>query len=179
MKRVNELSEDKLFNVGKIVNTHGIKGEVKVVRITDFEERFEKGNILYLIDKSKSEPIPLTIKHHRQHKQFDLLQFESYDSINDVEPFKECLLTVKEEQLQTLDEGAYYYHEIIGCKVYTLDNELLGEIKEILSPGANDVWVVKCPNKKDLLIPYIDDVVRTVDVKEKKVIIELMEGLLD
>ncbi|MFB1049594.1 ribosome maturation factor RimM [Paraliobacillus sp. JSM ZJ581] len=173
------MSEIKLFNVGKIVNTHGIKGEVKVIRITDFEERFEKGNILYLLGKADGELTPLTIKHHRKHKQFDLLQFESYDSIQSVEPLKDCLLTVKENQLQPLDEGDYYYHEIIGCKVYTVAGELLGEIKEILSPGANDVWVVKCPNQKDILLPYIDDVVKLIDVNEKKVIVELMEGLLD
>ncbi|CQR47719.1 Ribosome maturation factor RimM [Paraliobacillus sp. PM-2] len=173
------MNKPKRYNVGKIVNTHGIKGEVKVVRITDFKERFEKGNVLYLIGNTDKEPLPLTIKNHRTHKQFDLLQFESYNSIEDVEPFKECMLTIDENQLQPLDEGTYYYHQIIGCMVYTSKGEALGEIKEILSPGANDVWVVKRPSQKDILLPYIADVVKTIDVNDKKIVIEPMEGLLE
>lgn len=171
--------ENKLYNVGKIVNTHGIKGEVKVVRITDFDERFEKGNKLYFIGKNENTPIPLTIASHRQHKQFDLLQFESYNSIESVENFKEGMLTIREDQLSNLDEGDFYYHEIIGCVVYTNTDKELGTVKEILAPGANDVWVVDRPNQKDLLIPYIPEVVKEVDTVEKKIIIEPMEGLLD
>ncbi|MCZ0703405.1 16S rRNA processing protein RimM [Natronobacillus azotifigens] len=168
----------QFFNVGKIVNTHGIKGEVKVVRITDFEERFQKGNTLYFSDHQKSEPTPLTIKNHRKHKQFDMLQFEGYDSINQVESMKQGMLMISQEQQEPLEEGEFFYYEIIGCTVETTEGERLGEIAEILSPGANDVWVVRNANKKDLLIPYIDDVVKTVDKEQKKVVIEPMEGLI-
>ncbi|WP_079709426.1 ribosome maturation factor RimM [Paraliobacillus ryukyuensis] len=173
------MSDYKRYNVGKVVNTHGIKGEVKVIRITDFTERFDQGNILYLIGKDNDEPIPLTVKSHRTHKQFDLLTFESYDTIEKVEPFKEGILTILEDQLHELDEGDYYYHQIIGCKVITTDDEVIGKIKEILSPGANDVWVVQRPNQKDLLLPYIDDIVKVVDIDQQKIIIEPMEGLLE
>jgi len=169
----------EFFNVGKIVNTHGIKGEVKVVRITDFEERFKPGNQLYLFLKNNSEPIKLTIKNYRKHKQFDMLQFEDHPSINDVEHFKQGILKVHQDDRQPLEEeGSYYYHEIIGCEVETTTGEVLGSISEILSPGANDVWVVKRKNDKDLLIPYIEQIVKKVDVKEKVVTIEPMEGLL-
>lgn len=166
------------FNVGKIVNTHGIKGEVKVVRITDFEDRFERGNTLYFFHDKASEPITLTIKNHRKHKQFDLLQFESYDSINDVEKLKNGLLTISKEQQEPLTDGDYYYHEIIGCEVFTSSGDKLGKVVEILSPGANDVWVVRRQGQKDALIPYIDDIVKSVSVTDKKILIEPMEGLL-
>ncbi len=77
-----------------------------------------------------------------------------------------------------LAEGEYYYHEVIGCKVVTENGEELGTITEILSPGANDVWVIKRPKGQDLLIPYIDDIVLQVNVEQKQVTIHVMEGLL-
>ncbi len=178
MKRVKIVSDIKRLNVGKIVNTHGLKGEVKVIRITNFDDRFKKGTVLYFTGKMNNQSIPLTIKHHRTHKQFDLLQFESYDTIEDVEPFKEGMLTIEIDQHQPLEEGTYYYYQIIGCQVYTTNGEKLGIVKEIMAPGANDVWVVKCQDGKEVLIPYIEDVVKTVDVNENKIIIEPMEGLL-
>lgn len=167
-----------MLKIGKIVNTHGIKGEVKVKRITDFEERFAVGNTIY-VEKGQNEVEPLTISHHRLHKNMDLLQFESYDNINDIEHIKGSDLYIKKEQLTALNEGEYYYYEIIGCLVETVDGELLGEIDHILAPGANDVWVVKSADRKEILIPYIDDIVKSVDVPAKKVIIDPMEGLLD
>lgn len=171
--------DSKLYNVGKIVNTHGIKGEVKIIRITDFDDRFDAGNKLYFLGKNEKKPVVLTVVSHRMHKKFDLVQFESYNTIEAAEKLKEGTLMIREEQRGSLDEGDFYYHEIIGCTVYTNENEELGEIKEILAPGANDVWVVTRPNQKDLLIPYIPDVVKEVDIEQKKVIIEVMEGLLD
>ncbi|WP_188454413.1 ribosome maturation factor RimM [Virgibacillus oceani] len=169
---------EKMFNVGKIVNTHGIRGEVKVHRISDFDERFEIGETLYLV-KDNEHPIQLEIKSHRIHKGFDLISFKGLDNINDVEQYKGSKLKISENQLTDLDEDEYYYHEIIGCDVFTANGDNLGTIKEILSPGANDVWVVKQPQGKDLLIPYIRDVVKEIVVDEKKVVIDPMEGLLD
>ncbi|MDC3412922.1 ribosome maturation factor RimM [Aquibacillus sp. 3ASR75-11] len=168
-----------MYNVGKIVNTHGINGEVRVIRITDFEERFQKGQTLYYKKREESDPIPLVIDGHRKHKQFDLLHFESHHSINDVEQLMGTMLMVSEDQLGVLDEGEYYYHEIIGCHVYTMTGEALGVVKEILSPGANDVWVVQRNGKKDVLIPYIDDVVKEVNIETKSIKIEPLEGLID
>ncbi|MFD2628362.1 ribosome maturation factor RimM [Oceanobacillus kapialis] len=170
--------KQKLYNIGKIVNTHGIRGEVKVVRISDFEERFTVGNKVFAV-KDKGEPVALTIASHRIHKGFDLVQFEGYGNINDVEVFKGGYLKISEEQLTELENNEYYYHEIIGCEVVTNHGETLGVIKEILSPGANDVWVIRRHKERDLLIPYIEDVVKEVSIQEKKVIIEPMEGLLD
>lgn len=169
---------EKWFNVGKIVNTHGIKGELKVLSMTDFpEERYQKGNELTLFIEGK-EPKSLTIASYRKHKNFDLLMFEGYSDINEVEGFKQGILKVDESQLQDLDEGEFYFHEIIGCVVRTTSGDELGVVKEILSPGANDVWVVKAPRGKEHLIPYIEDIVKKVDIAQKEIIIEPMEGLL-
>jgi len=169
----------RFFHVGKIVNTHGIRGEVRVISITDFpESRFKKGAKLYLFLPGKKEGMELEVESWRRHKQFDLLSFKGYNSINEVEAFKGGVLKVPEEQLAKLPEGEYYFHEIIGCKVWTADGEEIGTVREILTPGANDVWVVQS-DKKVHYIPYIGEVVKSVDVKEKRVIIEPMEGLLD
>ena len=171
---------EKWFNVGKIVNTHGIRGEVRVISRTDFpEERYKKGNTLYIFMEKSKEPIEVTVKSHRVHKSFDLLMFEGYDNINLVEKFKGAMLKVPESQLGELGEGEYYFHEIIGCTVVTEEGETIGTVKEILTPGANDVWVVKRNNGKEVLIPYIEDVVKNVDVDKKTITIRPMEGLLE
>ncbi|MBO9130183.1 ribosome maturation factor RimM [Bacillus sp. 165] len=169
----------KWFNVGKIVNTHGIKGELRVVSRTDFpEERYKVGNTLYLWKEKSQDPIKVVVASHRTHKSFDLLTFEGYHDVNQVEQFKGTLLKVPEEQLGELPEGEYYYHEIIGCLVVSEDGQEMGTITEILSPGANDVWVVKGKHGKDILIPYIEEIVLKVDTEQKRVTIFPMEGLL-
>ncbi|AOS67837.1 ribosome maturation factor RimM [Bacillus subtilis] len=168
------------FNVGKIVNTHGIKGEVRVISKTDFaEERYKPGNTLYLFMDGRNEPVKVTVNTHRLHKQFHLLQFKERQNLNEVEELKNAIIKVPEEELGELNEGEFYFHEIIGCEVFTEEGELIGKVKEILTPGANDVWVIGRKGKKDALIPYIESVVKHIDVREKKIEIELMEGLID
>ena len=141
------------LNVGKIVNTQGIKGEVRVISKTDFpEERYQKGATLLLFQEKKA-PIELVVKSHRKHKNLD--------------------------NLAELAEDEFYYHQIIGATVYDETGSELGKIKEILSPGANDVWVVQRPKKKDLLLPYIEGVVTKVDVENQRIDVDIPEGLID
>ena len=168
------------FVVGKIVNTHGVRGEVRVISKTDFpQQRYAVGNKLYIDDANNHEKVELTIASHRTHKNFDLLRFEGLDNINDVEHFKNKFLKVPKEQLDDLEENEYYFYEIIGCDVYSEEGTYIGKVSDILTPGANDVWAVKTKENKEHFIPYIEDVVKDVDVKNKKIIIHVMEGLLD
>jgi 16S rRNA processing protein RimM len=170
------------LNVGEIVNTHGIRGEVRVISRTDFpENRYQTGSQLTLFQEDKP-PVPVTIAGWRKHKQFDLLRFETYDNVNDVEQFKGALLKIRQSDLaeDELFEGEFYHFEIIGLEVITVDGQKLGKVKEILTPGANDVWVVQPEHrKKELLIPYIEEVVKEIDLDKGIVVIEPMEGLLD
>lgn len=167
------------YKVGKIVNTHGIRGEVRVISTTDFtEERYQVGEKLFLF-RDNQDVLPLTIASYRRHKNFDLLSFEGYPNINDVEVFRDGILKISEKQMGELDEHEYYYHEIIGLTVIDEDDKEIGKITEILSPGANDVWVVKRKGKKDALIPYIESVVKEIDLTEGTVHVEIPEGLLD
>ncbi|WP_040948634.1 ribosome maturation factor RimM [Gorillibacterium massiliense] len=171
----------QLFNVGKIVNTHGIRGEVKVVIQTDFADvRFSKGSKLLLQDAEEKELLPVTVESGKPQKNVWLVKFSNIGDINMAEKFKGWSIKVDDEHLVELEEDEFYHHEIIGCQVITEDGEELGTISEILSPGANDVWVVERPKGKGkpILIPYIDDVVLDVNIADKKVTVQLLEGLL-
>ncbi|SFC45054.1 16S rRNA processing protein RimM [Alkalibacterium subtropicum] len=166
------------YDVGKIVNTHGIKGEVRVLSTTtNPEERYYEGAPLIWFGKKGGQE-ELTVKTHRTHKNFDLLSFEGYGNVNEVEHFVGGTLRVSEDMLLELPENEFYIHEVVGSTVIDDDSgEEIGTIKEILSPGANDVWVVKRPNKKDLLLPYIEPVILDVDILNQVVRVHVMEGL--
>ena len=167
------------FNVGKIVNTQGLQGEMRVLSVTDFaEERFKKGHILALFDKKDQFVMDVEIASHRKVKNFDIIKFKGMYHINDIEKYRDFSLKVAEEDLTDLEDGEFYYHEIIGLEVYENDL-LLGTIKEILQPGANDVWVVKRKGKRDLLLPYIPPVVLGIDIEQGRVDVEIPEGLDD
>ena len=167
------------FNVGKIVNTQGLQGEMRVLSVTDFaEERFKKGNRLALFDKKDQFVMDVEIASHRKFKNFYIIKFKGMYHINDIEKFRDFSLKVAEEDLSDLEDGEFYYHEIIGLEVYEND-VLLGTIKEILQPGANDVWVVKRKGKRDLLLPYIPPVVLGIDIEQGRVDVEIPEGLDD
>ncbi|WP_414046617.1 ribosome maturation factor RimM [Macrococcus equi] len=162
-------------NVGKIVNMHGVKGEVKILSASDFaEERFQPGKTLLI--PFKEETIELVIKSYRVHKNFHMVAFEGINNINDVEQYKglDVFQEVDTTELP-LEENEYYYSDIIGCEVYN-DGQSIGKVTEIFETGANDVWVVK--GEKEHLIPYIEDVVKEIDIDNKKIVIEAMEGLL-
>lgn len=167
------------LNVGKIVNTHGIRGEVRVISQTDFaEERYQPGKQLVLF-RINQPPLTVTIATYRRHKNFDLVSFEGYPTINQVEVFRDGLLKVSKDDLVELAADEFYYHDIIGATVQKEDETIIGKVKEILSPGANDVWVVQRKGKKDALIPFIESVVKSVDVANQLITVDLPEGLID
>jgi len=168
-----------LYSVGKIVNTHGLRGELKILSQTDFPDiRFKPKSKLIMQSPDLKTTVPVEVESAREHKNVFIVKFKQYADINQVEPYKGWMLKVSERDLAKLDEGEYYYHEIVGCTVVTEEGEELGTITEILTPGANHVWTITRPNGKQLLIPVIDEVVLDVDVANKKVLVHLMEGLL-
>lgn len=170
---------NKWFNVGKLVNTHGLRGEVKVLPQTDFADtRFATGSRLSLQHPENGQKLEVEVTDAREHKGMFILKLKGFNDINEVEKYKGWVLKIGEEALEQLEEGEYYYHEIMGCRVVTEDGEELGTISDILRPGANDVWVVDMPKKKQLLLPVIDDVLLNVDIANKTVTVRLMEGLI-
>jgi 16S rRNA processing protein RimM len=173
------MTEERLLNIGKIVNTHGIRGELKVWPQTDFPEvRFKEGNKLLMFPPESGAPITIEIVSAREQKKMYVLKIKGFDNINQVEKYKGWELKVADSERVPLPEGEYYVRDIVGCAVETDEGEPLGTITDILSPGANDIWVVKLPKGKELLLPVIDDVVLDVDITARKVKVHLMEGLL-
>lgn len=169
------------LTVGKLVNTHGIRGEIKVLSSTDFPDvRFASGKKLIVIPADGSPKFEVTVEAAREHKGTYIVKLKGYTNINEVEKYKGSLLKVPSNDLVELPENEYYFHQIVGCEVYTDEDESkpMGVVKEILQPGANDVWVVKPAKGQDILIPVIPNVVLNVDIEAKKIIVHLMEGLL-
>jgi 16S rRNA processing protein RimM len=167
------------FKVGKIVNTHGIKGELKVLATSDFADmRLKKGARITVFSPDGTEHRTVEIVSVRIHKNMFLLTIKGIETMNDAERLKQWTVKIERSQLHRLPEGEYYFHEIIGCKVVTEDNHSLGEIITVLTPGANHVWVVQMQNKKEILLPVIDDVILNVDIAAKQVTVRLMEGLI-
>lgn len=169
------------LTVGKLVNTHGIRGEIKVLSHTDFPDvRFATGKKLIVIPADGSSKFEVTVESAREHKGTFIVKLKGYTNINEVEKYKGSLLKVPSDDLVELPENEYYFHHIVGCEVYTDESGdmPLGTITEILQPGANDVWVVKPAKGQDILIPVIPDVVLDVNIEAKRITVHLMEGLL-
>lgn len=169
------------YNVGVIVNTHGIRGDLKVLSKTDFAaERFAPGSKLWMFHEESGQSKEIIIESSREQKGTYVIKIKGYHNINEVEKFKGWVIKVSSEEQGSLDDGEYFYHEIIGCEVFTENDELLGVVNEILSPGANDVWVVQQSEGKGnpILLPVIDSVILKVDITNKRITVHLIEGLI-
>ncbi|MBP2056962.1 16S rRNA processing protein RimM [Lactobacillus colini] len=168
---------NEYFEVGKILTTHGLKGEVKVNVTTDFpEERFSEGSRLFV--ELNGDMKELTVESARRQKQFYLVFFEGILDIDSAEKICQHELYVADEDRQDLPEGSYYFKDIIGCPVYDHDSgEKLGILNAIETPGANDIWEIK-PNKgKSFWIPNITSVVNKIDLANNRIEVILLEGL--
>jgi 16S rRNA processing protein RimM len=167
----------KYVLVGKIVGTHGIKGEVKVMSDSDFkDERFKIGQVLYLKDKEKV--IPITIDSHRNHKGLDLITFNNLKNINDVLPYIQMEIYVDQDSLPELDIDEYYYDELIGLEAFSLSGEKFGKIIDVEEVPQGAMLVLKKNNGKEALIPFIAEFVREVNLESGIIIITPIEGLI-
>lgn len=161
-------------NIGKIINTHGIRGELKIYPTSDnADERFMPGETVYLTFNKKE--VSFEIESVRVHKGVLLVVFKDHHDINLVEKYKGCILYVEADHEE--DEDDFYYFELIGCKVFEND-QLIGEVTEILETQAHEILRVKRENNADVLIPYVDEFIMDVDVDEKVITVQLIEGML-
>lgn len=164
---------NEILEIGQIVNTHGLKGEVKVMPWCDDPGLYDE--LAYVCIDNKE----YDIERSRLQKNMVILKLEGIDSIETAETFRNRVLTVPREELGELPEGTYYICDLLGCKVFTDDGGFLGEIDDVIKTGGNDVYSVRAEDGKQLLIPVIDDVVRDVDTENKKIVIEPLKGLID
>ena len=171
------INKEDCLRVGTYVNTHGIKGEVKVYPHTDDVTRFEGLDFIYL--DSGKEMLRFDIQNVRYFKNMAIIKFKGINDINDIEKYKGKDLYVTREQAVPLEENEYFICDIIGAKVITDDGVLLGELYDVLQTGANDVYVVRDENKKEVLLPVIPSCILDVNIEEKIVKAHIMPGLLD
>lgn len=168
------------IRIGKIVNTHGINGDVKVLPLTDDIKRFENLDSVLLENDNRA----IEIEKVWYRKGFVMLKFINHDNINDVLKYKDKYIVISEKDAIKLPKDSYFIFEIIGIKVYCVDGKELGEIVEVLQPGGNDVYVVQSVDdktglKKEYLIPAIKNVVKEINIDKKVMIIEPIKGLIE
>jgi len=168
---------EDLLQVGAITNTHGVRGEVKVFPTTDDVERFKK--LKQVILDTGKEQIELTITQVKFFKNLVILKFKNYDNINDVEKWKGKPLYVTRKNAVKCEKDEYFIADLIGLKVISDEGEELGELTDVLSTGANDVYVIQKPGMKELLLPAIKECILNVDMKERIMQIHILAGLRD
>lgn len=168
---------EKLLQVGVLTSTHGVRGEVKVFPMTDDVRRFKK-NKKYILE-TPSGPIDVTVESTKFFKQFVILKLEGFDSIDDIAQYKNCGLYVTRENAVKCEKDEYFIADLIGMEVVEEGGAKIGELSDVIQTGANDVYVVKTPEGKELLFPAIKDCVRSVDMTERRVTVYIMPGLLD
>ena len=168
---------ETMLRVGVISSTHGVRGEVKVYPTTDDPERFL--DLEEVILDTGRERLPLKIENVKFFKNMVILKFKGYDNINDIEKYKGRDLYITRDQAVELEEDEYFIADLIGMSVVAEDGTVLGTLADVMPTGANDVYVVRTENGKELLIPAIKECILNVDVEERTMKIHVMDGLLD
>ena len=156
--------------IGKISAPHGVRGEVRIVPLTDFPERFENLKTVFLEDDSKME-----LESVKFSNKFIIAKFKNINSRNDIEIFNGKLLMLNRSDIPSLPEGEYYNFDIIGLEVIDDKGSKLGKITEVLKTGSNDVYVVE--GKKQLLVPALKKVVKEINLVDGFMKVELLEEL--
>lgn len=154
----------KFLRVGQIINTHGIKGEVKILPLTDDISRFENLESIYINGKE------ININGVKYLKDKVILKLENIDSIEKAEKFKQCYLEIDRENALELPEDTYYITDLLDCNVIDTNNFEYGKVKEVIQTPSNDVYWVK--GTKEILIPVLKEIVFTIDIENKLITIK-------
>lgn len=168
--------EDRL-QVGIITSTHGVRGEVKVFPTTDDPNRFKRLKEV-ILDTGKEELV-LEIEGVKFFKQFVILKFKGFDSINDIEKYRQRSLYVTRQNAVRLRRDEYFIADLIGLAVRDEQDEQIGVLKDVMETGANDVYIIEMTDGRELLLPAIKQCVLKVDVENGWIRIHILEGLLD
>ncbi len=168
----------KLISVGKILNFHGIKGEVKVGYTKGKEQLIESLEKVFVTKNGIQKEY--TVKSVRFHKQFALIKFEEINSINDVEEIKGFEIKIPKEQAESeLTEDEFFVSDLIGAEVFNVDGEKIGEIKDVGTNGANEILEITDSNDQNHLVPFVKELVPVVDLNKHHVVVKDIEGLIE
>jgi 16S rRNA processing protein RimM len=165
----------KLLPIGKIAGVHGIKGNLRVKTYTEISTFFSTGRKLIIKDKSGGMNL-FEVAWAEPYKQGIRLRLKEAPDRNAAERLVGLDIFMDQGELPELEEGSYYWADLIGMTVWTTDNTMIGQIDSIIETGANDVYVVR-NNKEEILIPAIESVVVDIDLKNKAMKVQLPEGL--
>ena len=168
---------ENLLRVGVITSTHGVRGEVKVFPTTDDMNRFKKLKTV-ILDTGK-EHKTLNIESVKFFKNMVILKFKGFENINDVEMWRQKDLLITRDQAVKLSPDENFIVDLIGLTVMTDEGEKLGVMKDVLQTGANDVYIVKMADGKEVLLPAIKDCILNVDLEKGEMLVHVLDGLLD
>lgn len=159
--------------IGKIVNTHGIKGELRLISDFKYKDRvFKKGTHIYIGRKKEEE----VVTSYRHHKNFEMITLEGYTDINEVLKYKGLSAFVSRSDL-ALQNDEYLDEDLIGLKAYS-DDQLLGEVIELRDSGGKNKLLVIKTNNKDIYIPFQKEFIKSIDFKEKKIDLIIIKGMI-
>lgn len=167
--------QEKL-EIGQIVNTFGIKGEIKISPFTDDIRRFDDLEDVYV--RTKKETKLYKVENVKYHKNMVLMKLEGINTLEQAEMLRNAFLEVDREHAVPLKEGTYFIADLIGLDVYTDEEKLLGKVEDIYNTGANDIYVVKDELGKQILLPGTKEVIKRVDLEKEKIIVHLIPGLI-
>ncbi len=164
------------FEIGQIVNTFGIKGFVKVNPWVDDVTRFEDLKTVYI--KIRKEEKKLEIEEVKYQKNQVLLKFKGIETIEQAELLRNAYIEIDRKDAIPLKEGQYFIADLLESEVYSDQGTLLGILDDIYNTGSNDIYVVKDSLGKSILLPGIPDVIKKVDLENKKITVHLLKGLI-
>jgi 16S rRNA processing protein RimM len=166
------------IKIGRVINTHGIKGELKIRSSSDFdEERYGKGNTVYIMYEGKY--VPMICDTYRVHKGFPLVSFQDHKDINLVEKYKNCDVYIDAAEREELDDGRHYVDELIGMTAVADNGDEIGEVMDVEETlGANDNLRIRKKDGKEVLVPYVPAFIQKVDDEAGVITIHVIEGLL-
>ena len=168
---------ENLLQVGVITSTHGLKGEVKIFPMTDDVKRFlTLKSVLY---KTGNNTATFEIEGVKFFKKYVILKFKGLNDINDVEKLKGLELFVDRKNAIPLKKDEYFIADLLGLAIFNEENQQIGILKNVMETGANDVYEITMNDGRELLLPAIKQCIKSVDLDEGKMIIHILEGLLD
>lgn len=156
---------------GKIVNTHGLKGEVKVYSYTDNENKILKLKKVYIRGKEYK------VESMRLQKQMFLMKLQGIDDIDQTKFLMNEMCFREVEKNESNDDEGYFIKDLVGIEVIDESGNTIGTLKEVFRTGANDVYEVVDKNNKSIYLPAIKKVIKSIDISSRKMTVELMEGL--
>ena len=166
----------EFLEIGQIVNTFGIKGMVKVKPFTDDITRFDDLEKVYVeSNKNKKE---YEIEEVKYHKDMVLIKFRGVDKVEEAELLRNSYLKVNRNDEPNLEDGTYYIVDLLGLDVYSDEGNLLGKVEDIFNNGSCDIYAIKDELGKQLLLPAISDVIKEINLEEKRIVVHILKGLI-